>query len=374
MRIFVPHASDTLTDHLAHGDGLVAWEVVTRLARRGHEVHVASPRIDVTGEVPRTLRLHELSPLGGVPLVGRLGYMVAVRRLYETLRRDGPIDVVHQLNPVFTGISLAFEGTHVPVVLGSFVGDWPGSEGRRATRIVKRTIASLQQRSARALLVTTPAARSRIVRCVRDGEKIRTLPHGIDPWQYAASLPSAAEPTIIFLGGLERRKGIYTLLDAFVEVARALPESRLLVAGFGTEWVRARNAAAALPCSDRITFLGGVRREDVAGLMERARVFCLPSFGEPFGMALLEAMACGKPVVVTAAGGAAHIVDERGGRKVPPGNPAALAAALVEILAEPELADRMGRHNRRVVEEVYGWDNVISQLEEIYRSLLRTAS
>jgi glycosyltransferase involved in cell wall biosynthesis len=104
--------------------------------------------------------------------------------------------------------------------------------------------------------------------------------------------------------------------------------------------------------------------------MAESTVFCLPSHGEPFGMVLLEAMASAKPIVATDLGGPSHIVSPLGGRKVPPGSPAALADALVEILRSPSLADSMGLHNRRLAEERYSWDNLILQLESVYYDVL----
>jgi glycosyltransferase involved in cell wall biosynthesis len=99
----------------------------------------------------------------------------------------------------------------------------------------------------------------------------------------------------------------------------------------------------------------------------------MPSFGEPFGMSLLEAMSSGKPVVVTDAGGAGHLVDTRGGRKVTPGDAPELARALGEILASPALQRQMGAHNRAAIEDVYSWDRVIARLEDVYRALVRKA-
>ncbi len=373
LTIFVPHASDCFTDHLAHGDGLVAFEFARRLAERGHTVHVAAPKIDVEAAVPPTLHFHETAIAGRHP---RLRYMVAVRRLFDRLHTAQRFDIVHQLNPVFTGISLAFAGTHVPVVLGSFLADWPHVHGRRSTRMriaanVKRRIASLQQRHARVLIVTTPGARARIVDPVRNVNKIVQLPHGIDPTLYTPSFrPVTAAPTILFLGGLEERKGIFTLLDAFPLVRAAIPTCRLVVGGAGAKWSGVDQRIRELPEPGAVSLLGRVRRADVPTLLASATVFAMPSLGEPFGMSLLEAMACGKPVVVTDAGGPQHIVDENGGRKVPPEHPGALAEALIEILRSPELQVRMGAHNRARIEDVYGWDRVIDRLEDLYRSIL----
>jgi glycosyltransferase involved in cell wall biosynthesis len=373
LTIFVPHASDCLTDHLPHGDGLVAFEFVRRLAERGHTVHVASPEINVSGLLPASLHLHETAG-GGAGT--RLRYMLAVRRLYARLSDRCRVDIVHQLNPVFTGISLAFAGARAPVVLGSFLAEWPDGKVMRSARSrivtgLKRRVASLQQRQARALLVTTPGAAHRIVDQHFNRQKIVHLPHGIDPWLYRPSYGSApAQPAIVFLGGLERRKGIYTLLEAFPRVRAAIPAARLIVGGEGHENLQVAQKVATLPEPDAVTVLGCVARADVPRLLASATVFALPSNGEPFGMSLLEAMASGKPVVVTDAGGPHYIVDSDGGRKVPPNDPVALADALIEILASPELQRRMGEHNRALIENVYSWDRVIDRLEETYRSVI----
>jgi glycosyltransferase involved in cell wall biosynthesis len=90
-------------------------------------------------------------------------------------------------------------------------------------------------------------------------------------------------------------------------------------------------------------------------------------------MVLLEAMASAKPIVATDLGGAAHIVNSSGGRKVPPESPGALANALLEILRSPTLAESMGRHNRRLAVERYSWEAVIQQLEAVYFDVVERA-
>jgi glycosyltransferase involved in cell wall biosynthesis len=385
LTIFVPHASDRFTNRRAHGDGLVAFEIAARLAQRGHTVHLASPVIDIAGDTPAGLHCYALGSGHPTSLRARLRYMRDVRALFNRLEREHGIDLVHQLNPVFTGISLALTGVRPPLVLGSFVADWPpGSEpaflGRPAlgpaTQIVKRGLAALQQRGAAALLVTTPAARNRIVEPLRHAGRIRTLPHGIASAQFTAACGAPAPgtpPTIVFLGGIERRKGVFTLLEAFERVHAAMPAARLVIAGNGSEWGALVAYVRAAAHRESIQLLGVVDRARILTLMRDATVFCMPSLGEPFGMSLLEAMACAKPVVVSDAGGPAHIVDERGGRKVPPGSTIALAGALLDVLRDPELQAAMGAYNRGVVETTYEWDRVIDRLEATYAAVLAPA-
>ncbi len=380
LRIFVPHASDTFTNHRAHGDGLVAFEVASRLAARGHDVHVLSPLIDVRGSIPASLHLHPVD-VAGHGLKARLAYVRAVRSTYARLRAQGAFDIIHQLNPVYAGMSLALADARVPVVLGAYVGAWPrsadsadimGAIDLPFVSTVRRAVVGLQQRRAAAVILSTPAARELIVNWKATKRKCVTIPHGIDPAAYDAPSDergSADAPTILFLGGTERRKGIYVLLEAFARVRAVRPDVRLLIAGGGGREGEVMAVVEQMPDREAIEFLGVVERTAVPALMRGISVFAAPSFGEPFGMALLEAMASSKPVVVTDAGGPRYIVDPEGGRRVPVADPVALAQALLDVLQSPERARAMGAYNRHAIETTYAWDRVIEKIEHVYANV-----
>ncbi len=176
---------------------------------------------------------------------------------------------------------------------------------------------------------------------------------------------------MLFLANLQVRKGILVALEAFERVAAQRPSARLLVAGDGPEAATVRRLAAASPAHERIVLLGAVTREQALPVMQASSVFCAPSYAEPFGMNALEAMACARPVVATRAGGLQHLVDDRGGRVVAPGDAPALAAALTELLARPDLRAAMGAHNRRLVRERYDWTAVVDRLERAYAEAVR---
>jgi glycosyltransferase involved in cell wall biosynthesis len=122
-----------------------------------------------------------------------------------------------------------------------------------------------------------------------------------------------------------------------------------------------------------IEIVGPVDPGCVQDLMRAHSVYCLPSYGEPFATTILEAMACGVPVVATRAGGIPDLVTEDGGRLVPPRDADALAAALVEVLSSVELQHAMGRHNRARVESAFDAERAVDQLERAYRSVLANA-
>ena len=132
-------------------------------------------------------------------------------------------------------------------------------------------------------------------------------------------------------------------------------------------------AAVASMDGLRVRVLGRVDRENVPALMRQHSVYCLPSYGEPFATSLLEAMACGLPVVATRAGGLPHLVSDAGGRLVPPRDVEALATALVEILGSSELQRAMGQHNRRRVETDFEVETTVDRLERAYSAVLQHA-
>jgi L-malate glycosyltransferase len=285
-------------------------------------------------------------------------FMLRLRGLAGRLR----VDVIHQLNPVVTGVSLALARGGPPLVLGPFVGEWPGATPA-LKRAVKRGVLAAQETRADLLLLSTPAAASKLAAPRRVEHKLRVLGYGVDLERFHPSPPPEGDPRILFLGRLDAQKGIYTLLDAFARLGH--PSARLRIAGAGEDAVRRR--AGGLP---RVELAGPVPRERVPQEMAASAVYCMPSFGEPFGLGALEAMACGRPVVGTAAGGLAHLVSADGGRLVAPGDAAALAHALDELLGDPAKRAAMGAANRRRAEAEHGWDRVAARLESYYESLI----
>jgi len=390
LHIFVPHCSDVLTDHLPHGDGLIAHGFITNLARRGHQLHVAAQRVEVREPLPANVTVHEIPLRGGGSLFSRLDYMLRVRRLLSRLKKHCRFDLVHQLNPVFTGLSLSLAGSDLPLVLGTYVARWPddpdaiSSAGKwvgRALDYGRNVICDAQQRRADVLLLTTPAARNRLSRPKAVSDRVHILPHGLDTGLFS---PDAAwdspdrlqaeqqKPSILFFANVLRRKGIYTLIDAFPSVAREFPACVLRIAGDGPELAEVRRRVGALPCAGQVEFLGRRERAQAPDLYRNCSVYCLPSYGEPYGMTAAEAMSCARAVVVTQAGGLEHLVHDRGGRRVPVGDAVSLANALSELLRNPTERRAMGHYNRQLVETTMSWDRVVQQLEEIYEHTLQS--
>jgi L-malate glycosyltransferase len=387
LTIFVPHCSDLLTDHMPHGDGLIAHGFISRLARRGHRIHVAVQKVDLQEPLGSNVTIHPMPGESRGRIVWRLAYMHRLRRLFWKLRLRIPFDLIHQLNPVFTGLSLSLAGSGVPLVLGTYVARWPSEQSstvaggcaERAVAYVRDMVSALQQRHADTLVLTTPAARNRLPNAGCVGDRVRFLPHGIDTKLFSPAPASESmaqctgdrnQPSILFFSNVVKRKGIFTLIDAFATVATEVPNVQLRIAGDGPDLAEAKQRVARSSCAHQVKFLGSQKLRDAPAFYRSCSVYCLPSFGEPYGGSLVEAMSCGKPVVVTDSGGPPHIVSTDGGCLVPAGDRSALARALIELLRDPARRASMGRHNRHVVETTMSWDHVVEQLEDIYATTL----
>ena len=388
LNIFVAHCSDMLTDHLPHGDGLVAHGFITSLARRGHRLHVAAQRVALREPLHPNVALYPIALKRTKGVRGRLEYMLRVRSLLLRLRETEQFDLIHQLNPVFTGVSLSLIGSGLPLVLGTYVGRWPddpnaltarGGWSGRVLGQVRTWIAAAQQQRADALVLTTPAAWNRLPDPDAVRQRIHVVPHGLDTelfspaphWNTEESLGAEqTRPSILFLANVVKRKGIFTLVEGFPAVLKEVPNCRLVIAGGGPDLPQVEELVARLGCAGQVDFLGHQERDQTPELYRKCSVYCLPSFGEPYGTTVVEAMGCGKALVVTNLGALPHLVHEHGGLRVEAGDPAALAAALIWLLRHPKERAAMGRYNREFVQENMPWDSVAQQLERVYEAAL----
>lgn len=383
MNIFVNHPSPYLTDCAPHGDGLLAFQYLDGLARRGHQVHVAAPLVELSRPLHPNLHLSVLrtrtrSSKLHPGRAHRVEYAWRVRQHLRQLRKMVRIDVIHQLNPGTSWVHLFLPLEKTPLVVGPVPSPWPDQPGGRGRPGMKRATRGWTSHLLRkelfgkssSILIPVPSSRAFLGNGRGLDQKVEVLPYGIDTQAFAppaAERRAAAGPVrILFLANLERRKGIATLLEAFAQVMAARPDVCLTIAGDGSERARVEEAVRRLNAKGRIELLGSVPRERIAETLHGCDIFCLPSLGEPFGMSALEAMACGKPVVATAAGGLDDLVDAAGGLKVPPGDAPALAEALLQLASDPPLRRRMGEANRRRVLREFDWNCVLERLEDVY--------
>ncbi len=219
-------------------------------------------------------------------------------------------------------------------------------------------------------------------------QKVRVLYNGVNTDQFHPDATSGAcererigatGRVLLYVGRVCRQKGSDVLLTAYEEVQRSLPDAQLVVAGpiggfdgnggdEGTDWWKERLRDA------RATYLGRVPDDRLSGVFNMADVLVMPTIElEMFGMAAIEAEACGTPVVATDHGGLRETVPTGCGLRVPPGDSAALADAIASLLdnegTRHEYALRAREHA-----STFAWDRIAAQLDELYDEAPRKAS
>jgi glycosyltransferase involved in cell wall biosynthesis len=230
--------------------------------------------------------------------------------------------------------------------------------------------------------------RERLVRVAKDryAERVRLVANGTDlgavetPAEARAARArlgvDAAAPLIVAVGRMVDKKGFGFLLDAIPGVLRARPDARFVFGGGGELLETLRERAAALGVADAVRFTGALSHPQVLELIGAGDVFVMPSVRDAGGnvdglpIVVLEAMAQAKPVVGTAVSGLPLAVrDGETGKLVPERDPAALGQAIVELMADPARARRLGEAGRELVRQELNWPAIA----RIHDGLLRQA-
>jgi len=335
-------------------------------------LHVDPERAWGGGEVQVLALVRELAARGHVSTVAaHPGGPLA--RAAAAAARVVPLGIVNHFD-VRAALALrrlvaAFDVVHFHTARAHALA--PFCRGRGARLVVTRRmdyvpaggpyVRFLYNRAVDAVIAISEGVRAALVRVGVRAERIRVVPSGIDAGAFVAPPEARAavrrewrlgddDVAVVVVGALEARKGHAVLLAAAAALAPAGLGLRYVFCGEGRQAEALVRAAAAL---DGTVELVGFR-PDVAACLAAADVVALPSRQEGLGVAALEAMAAGRPVVASRVGGLAEaIVPEETGLLVPPGDPTALATALARLARDPGLRARLGAAGRARVRARY---------------------
>jgi glycosyltransferase involved in cell wall biosynthesis len=249
---------------------------------------------------------------------------------------------------------------------------------RRMDRRVRRNPRTwlVYQRFCQRTAAISPAVRDCLLAGGVPAERIDLVPEAADPARLQPTRGRAATRqalgladgtvVVLIMAALVRRKGHDVLLEAFAQLRGDVV---LLCAGAGPELAALQAQAQRLGVAERVRFLG--QRTDPGDLLAACDVFALPSRAEGLGVAALEALGAGRPVVASRVGGLAEVVvDGRCGLLVPPEDPMALAAALRRLASEPDLRDRLGAAGPGRLDEGYRVAQMADHYERIFARVL----
>ncbi|HYC78726.1 MAG TPA: N-acetyl-alpha-D-glucosaminyl L-malate synthase BshA [Planctomycetota bacterium] len=358
------------------GSGAVAADLACALAARGHEVHVISYATPVRFEPGPGLTFHEVD-VSSYPLFKFPPYEMALSsRLSDVALRHG-LDVIHAHYAVPHSVAaylareiVGRERLRVVTTLHGTDITLIGSDP------AYRPMTRFALRRSDAVTAVSEYLRDETRRVVCDDCRIRVIGNFVDAERFHPRLRGAgraryarpAEKLLVHASNFRPVKRVADVVKIFALTARALP-ARLVMAGEGPERATAERVAAELGVADRVSFVGAV--SDVERLLANADAFLLPSDGESFGLAALEALACGTPVVGARAGGLPEVVtDGVDGVLEAVGACEAMAARLVDLLRAPEAWARAGAAGRAKVERFFRSELVVPVYEAVYREAL----
>jgi phosphatidylinositol alpha-mannosyltransferase len=350
-------------------------QLARALGRSGHEVQVLAPHSPSRDFQDSDL----LVPFGrSVPLPsgGSTARVTLSWWLYPKIRallKKEQFDIIHLHEPMVPILPLCVLEFSKSVNVGTFHASYSRQHLYRAFQpIIKRW-----QKRLHGSIAVSPAAR-RYVNNTFPGE-YEIIPNGIDYKHFSANvapLPQYQDGklNILFVGRLEKRKGLRYLLEAYSKLKWEMPNTRLIVVGPGNPDKESYRILSSHGLRD-VEFAGRVSYDELPRYYATADIFCSPATGgESFGIVLLEAMSAGKPVVASDIEGFRGIMtDGEQGLLVPKKDTGALANALGRLARDPELRSKLGGQGSRSAED-YRWEVVAGRVEEYYNRCIQAAN
>lgn len=202
----------------------------------------------------------------------------------------------------------------------------------------------------------------------------RIIPNGVDLKRFHPNIPpllNENRPVILFVGRLEKRKGLETLILALPEIVKRHPETKLVVVGYGPLQSYYQKLAIRLNIASSVIFTGAIPNDLLPGYYTSATVYVAPTIGnEAMGIVLIEALACGKPVIASDIPGYNEIITNGvNGILIPRGEHQSLAQAILTVLDSPKLREELARAALARAAD-FDWKKVTRQVEQVYEEAL----
>ncbi len=375
--------------YLGDSEGTFIWEAARAVAKQGHQVRVIAQHWPNTPthewmEDVEVIRPHYWipesaeklrQPGGGLPIVWKHSPWARLQiipfllvHILTIARYARGFDVVHAQWSLSAGaawlsriihrrpILATLQGSDIFQVTRSWIGRW-------VTRFVLKRCERISVLSYALKRATTDIGIS--------ASAITIVPNGVDISRFVP-LDEERQPLIVYVGTLIKRKGVSYLIEAMAEVAQAHPHSRLVVVGEGPERASLEQLTTSLTLTPFVRFVGARSPEDVRTWMQRAKIFVLPSLEEGLGVVLLEALACGTPIVASNVGGIPDVVTPDVGVLTLSADSRSLSTAIGHLLAAEAHWQAMSKNARKRAEEIYDWQKIAEQFVTIYRQMVES--
>ena len=200
---------------------------------------------------------------------------------------------------------------------------------------------------------------------------VEIIGNGVDETIFYPKNDSSKDPYILYSGRLDYRKGLFDLIDCSLIVCKKYPDISFYIIGKGLLLNKLKNKVKELGLTKNFHFLGFVSKEKLIQLYQQATVYVLPSHYEGLPTVLLEAMACGCPVIATAVSGNLDVITHGiDGILVPPKKPEEIAKSIIKLLNDNDNRKKLGINARKTIAKRFTWKKITNKYIENYESLL----
>jgi glycosyltransferase involved in cell wall biosynthesis len=358
---------------LLGGAELQAQLLASSLIKRGMKVSVLTrklkglPKYETIEGIPvyREIKTIELGFLWGIY------YIVSVFMFLYKRRKDYDIIHCHIVQEFQTIVAVLFKlffNKKVIVKMSSSgeTSDFKVLKEVKFGRLFLRLI-----RNVDAIISVCKKSSEEILENGFSKETLVEIPNGIDTSKFLGDTFRGRKNirNITYVGRLDSYKGVNYLLAGFKELLSKVGNIKLTIVGSGPDETVLKNMARDLNIIDGVAFKG--RQEDVLSELDSTDIFVLPSLSEGMPNVLLEAMACELPVVATYVGGNSDLIKDRhNGLLIPPKDSISLSEALLELLEDDELVQRLGKEARKTVEANYSMGHIVDKYVKLYSRLV----
>jgi len=357
------------------------------MAGTGHPSTVLT--LDTKDTPPEYLENHDGSSLPTVfklprpSLMGKLFGPGEMKIIRQQLQKADVLHLHGVWSPTVFQIAKAARQMRIPYVvsLHGMLDDWCMSQRNLKKRLFLALGGkTLLEQAARVHCTASaevaqshkwfPKGTATVIPCLMDLSAYRDLPGREPAAKKFAFLADSTTPTILFLSRLHYKKGIEHLLRAAAELKARGVKAQFALAGNGDpEYVQSlKDLSQQLALTDRVHFVGQVSGAEKVSLYQNATVFALPTSQENFGLVLIEALACGTPIITTKGVDIWRDVQESGAATIVDQNPSQLADAIANVIGDAPGRQIMSDKARPWVFKTYAEERLISQYEEMYQT------
>lgn len=356
-------------------------ELSNALMERGHIVSVLSTRSSAHSSYQEIGAFEVMRIPYGIPL-----YNSSIPFGIHKHLSSNDYDVIHAHtpNPMIADLACIENRRTTPFIL-TYQNDITknGCFGKIVSFLYNRTFGTYLLKNSNLIIATTRSYADKSKYLKRFKSKVRIIPNGVNAHRFNSVVNGNQVKThfnvprqskvVLYIGALEGYKGLKYLITAFREVALTKSGVYLIIVGSGSLSAPLNELARELEISKNVIFAGYVPDRLIPQYYAACDVFVLPSVSEKegFGMVQLEAMASGKPVICSDLPGMNEVdADAVASIHVPPQDTEALAQAMVTVLENEDLAIKMGRAGKKLVEQKYSWNRIAEMTENVYNEVL----